>query len=80
MYSRPFHAVGRFTSILISGCAIRLTRQCSGALADAGITVAPITESSRVVRLRRSLHAPTGLPLDASAVSPSNAVLPAGWL
>ena len=48
---------------------MRLTRQCSGAPADAGITAAPITDSSRVVRLRSSLHAPTGLRLDWSAVS-----------
>src|ERR1019366_3539609 len=75
IYSRPFHAEGKFTSILSSGCAIRLTRQCSGALADVGITVAPITESSRLVRLRSSLHAPAGLRLDASAVSPPNGAL-----
>jgi len=43
----PFHAVGRFTSMLISGGTIRLTRQCSGAVAEAGTIAAPITDMSK---------------------------------
>jgi hypothetical protein len=51
--------------MLTSGGTIRLTRQCSGAFAEAWITVAPITERSNVVRLRSSPHAMAGFPSGA---------------
>ena len=72
MYSRPFQALGRFTWMLSSGCAIRLTRQCSGTPAEGGIRVALITERSRLVRLSSCLHDSTGFCLASSAVSPPN--------
>jgi len=58
--------------MLISGWTIRRTRQCSGMLAAPGMTVALITERSRLVRLRNSPHAIAGFPVAAGAVQSRN--------
>src|ERR1039457_1036017 len=66
--------------MLISGGTIRLTRQCSGAFADAAITVAPITERSKLVRPRNSPHASAGFPAYAGGVRSWTCMPPATWL
>src|ERR1700686_831835 len=65
--------------MLISGGTIRLTRQCSGALAEAGITVAPITDRSKLVRPRSSPHAMAGFPAGTGAAQSRNCTPPAPW-
>src|ERR1700722_7327151 len=62
--------------MLISGCAIMLTRQCSGAVAEAGITTALITDRSREVRLRRSVHRMMGLAVGAGGIQSRNCTPP----
>src|SRR5437763_1387428 len=65
--------------MLTSGWAMRKTWQCSGAVAEAGVRVALMTERSGLVRLSSWRQVVTGFAVAGGGVQSRNWTAPPPW-